>query len=140
MVSDKATANDLLQFIDQLKEFKRNHTDTNISPLIDRFMDHLFKTPIVPQRSLTMCAHKLYNGLIDLDGGLSDFLDEEYQKYDDICSNVDDYDAEDIETELLNATEHIHSFNDSVELISNMMKSLEKLFGFSIATCHECPI
>ena len=140
MLSDNATANDLLQFIDQLKEFKRNHAAADVSPLIDRFMDHLFKAPIVPQESLTMCAHRLYNELINLDGGLSDFLAEEYQKYDDICSNVDDYEAEDIKTELLNATEHIHSFNDSVELISNMMKSLEKLFGFSIDTCHECPI
>lgn len=139
MLSNNATANDFLRFIDNLKDYSQDGpiiVNNDQIKYADRCLDLLFKTPIVPQQSLIICAQRLYNQCLDTFNIIDQDICSSYSDYDLSCPEMIDDDA--IHT-LMKAKKEIDSMESRKHIIENMTKSLEKIFGFSEDTRHDCP-
>lgn len=139
MLSNNATANDFLRFIDNLKDYSQYGpiiVNNDQIKYADQCLDLLFKTPMVPQQSLIICAQHLYNQCLDMFDTIVQDICNLYSDYELSCPEMIDDDA--IRT-LMETKKELDSMESRKHVIDNMAKSLEKIFGFSRDTRHDCP-
>ena len=134
MLSDKVSAVELLSFIDQLKAVKRSFPNSDIIRYINRFLELLFKTPVIPTDALESCAHQLYDELISLSGAAAEDVSVAWVEYNNLCKNNTNYDN------LTNAVNRLEDAQRDGKSINDMIESLEKLFGFSVDIPYDYTI